>query len=890
MSFITGARLGAYEIVGRLGAGAMGEVFRARDARLGRDVAIKVLPLALGESAERRRRFEQESHAAGALNHPNIVAVYDTGEQDGVSYIVSELVEGDSLRDLIRRGPLPVRKAIDIAAQIADGLAAAHAAGIVHRDLKPENVMLHRDGRPKILDFGLARYQPVGVGARSLPGDGTLTMTNPGMIMGTPGYMSPEQVGGAPVDGRTDIFSLGIVLFEMLAGKLAFERATTVETMSAILREEPPELPATVPPALQSIVLHCLEKEPNRRYQSAQDLAFALRALSGSGIAPVPPVAALKARGPARNAALAVGAAVLAVLALYGMGGLLLEPRGANLSAYRFTPLASGSMAQGNPAWSPDGKNIAYVKSNPGALDSLMIRSMESMLPVTASRADVHGVPFWSPDGARLFYVTPEGIFSVSRAGGGQQRILKGDFAAAALSPDGHTLVTWLIGAGHMAAKLWISSPPGAAPREYQPVVWKQEGTAQPVYLRFASNGRQLALSLTGTNGPEIWLLPFPDGAKAQGKPHRIFSSDFQGFAPSVSWMPGNRNLVLSFSQGAYKMSQLWMGDTQAGSLAPITSGESEMRVADVSPDGTKIAYENVMGNSDIVQLAVDGEMMRPLLATGRDESAAAWSPVAPQFAYVTSRNGRPEIWIQSTQEGWERPVLTGHDFQDDTVALYSLAFSPDGERLAYMRSGKKSLGKIWISPAAGGDPVQLSGDDEFAFGPTWSPDGNLIAYSSSKSGLVKVAVGGGQAPVTIRDKACHFTPAWSPDGRWIACPDDKQLNLVSPDGKTARVLGSRPAMVAWSRDSKLLFTLGQDENQKWLFTSIDIASGAEKRLAMLGAEENFWASFGNASMISVSPDGKNVAATNSPFKSDVWVLEGFPQPRGWLRRLLWWR
>ncbi|MBV8732282.1 MAG: protein kinase, partial [Acidobacteriia bacterium] len=828
MSLATGSRLAAYEVLGRLGAGAMGEVFRARDSRLGRDVAIKILPPGLADSAERRRRFEQESRAAGALNHPNIVAVYDTGQQDGVAYIVSELVEGESLRELIRRGSLPVRKAIEIAAQVAEGLAAAHSAGIVHRDLKPENIMLNREGRAKILDFGLARYQPSAAAA----GDGTLTMTNPGMIMGTPGYMSPEQVAGAPADGRTDLFSLGIILYEMLAGKLAFERATTIETMNAILREDPPELPPAVPSALASIVLHCLEKEPSRRYQSAQDLAFALRALSGSGIVSAPALPAVRRR----RALWPIALAVLAALAAYSVAGLLARPQGANLADYRYTPLASGATAQGSPAWSPDGKSIAYVKSNPGADDSLMIRSMDSMLPVTAARADIGGLPFWSPDGSRIFFLAAgQGVYAVSRAGGGQQQILKGNFAAAAISPDGRALATWLISDGQdrPTAKLWISSPPGTVPRQYEPVVWRQAGSATPIYLRFSPDGRQLAASITGTHGGEVWLLPFPDGSAAHGKPRQVFSTSFQGFAPWISWMLDNRNLVLSFSLGAFKMSQLWMGNTESGSVTPITSGESELTAAAVSPDGNKIAYENITSNADIVQIPIGGGMMPPLLATGRNESAAAWSPVvrngAPQFAYVTSRNGRPEIWVQSTQEGWERPVLTERDFPDDTIALYSLAFSPDGERLAYMRSSNKSLATIWISPAGGGPPIPVSGNDEFAMGPTWSPDGNWIAYSSSKLGLVKLLVGSGQPLVRIHDNACQRTAQWSPDGRWIACPQKGHISLISPDGKMFRMVGGRQAMVTWSRDSKTLYTLGQDEKQKWLFTSIDVAIGVEK-------------------------------------------------------------
>jgi eukaryotic-like serine/threonine-protein kinase len=400
-------------------------------------------------------------------------------------------------------------------------------------------------------------------------------------------------------------------------------------------------------------------------------------------------------------------------------------------------------------------------------------------------------------------------------------------------------------------------------------------------------------VSIAGNNGAEIWMLPFPGGAKARGKPHRVLPSSLSSYAPAISWMPDNRHMVLSFAAPS-RASQLWMSDTAGGSVVPITSGESPVSHPAVSPDGMKIACEHIMGNSDIVQLPVDGGMMRPLLATGSDESAAVWSRqarnAAPQFAYVTSRNGRPEIWLRSAQEGWERPVVTQQDFQDDNAGFFSLALSPDGERLAYMRTSNKRLATIWISPAGGGQPLQLSSNDEFAFGPTWSPDGDWIAYSSSKRGLVKLAAGSGQAPTQIRPTACMYAAQSSPDGQWIACPDRGHTSLISPDGKTSRTVGSRSAMVTWSRDSKTLYTLGQDDKQKWLLTSIPVSSGTEKTIAEMGPENSFWADFNNSSMISLSPDEKSIAATNTQSKSDVWLLEGFPQPGSWLRRLFWLR
>jgi serine/threonine protein kinase len=278
--------IGQYSVISKIGEGGMGEVYRARDTKLGRDVAIKVLPAAYSADAERLRRFEQEAQAAGALNHPNILVIFHIGTHEGAPYIVSELLEGETLRERMAGAALPQRKAIDYALQIAHGLAAAHAKGIVHRDLKPENLFVTNDGRVKILDFGLAKLTGTGDGTQSQTEVPTRRVdTDPGMVMGTMGYMSPEQLKGQRADHRSDIFSFGAILYEMLSGKRAFRGDSMAETMSAILREDPPDLSETnktVSPALERLVGHCLEKNPEERFHSARDLAFAIEALSGA--------------------------------------------------------------------------------------------------------------------------------------------------------------------------------------------------------------------------------------------------------------------------------------------------------------------------------------------------------------------------------------------------------------------------------------------------------------------------------------------------------------------------------------------------------------------------------------------------------------------------------
>ena len=294
-----GSRLGPYEIVSPLGAGGMGEVYRARDARLQREVAIKVLPAGFAHDPTRRARFERETQAVAALSHTNILAIFDTGIHDDQLFAVTELLDGETLRDRLAGGALPVKAAIDIATQIARGLAAAHEKGIVHRDLKPENVFLVRSGQAKILDFGLATT-PAG---SSHATQTSAAMTEPGMVMGTVGYMSPEQVRGQTVDARTDLFALGAVLYEMLSGTRAFRGDTPADVASAVLRDELPDLATPrgdLPPALDRIVRHCLERDPGERFQSARDIVFALGTLSGSGPAPTMPASLAT---PARRSA-----------------------------------------------------------------------------------------------------------------------------------------------------------------------------------------------------------------------------------------------------------------------------------------------------------------------------------------------------------------------------------------------------------------------------------------------------------------------------------------------------------------------------------------------------------------------------------------------------------
>jgi serine/threonine protein kinase len=358
-----GQRLGSYEIIDKLGEGGMGEVWRGRDERLNRSVAVKILPADIAGDPSRRSRFEQEARALGALSHPNIVAVYDVGQDSGRSYIVSELVDGESLRAVIDRGPLPVRRVVDYAVQMADALAAAHELGIVHLDFKPENVMLTRAGRVKVLDFGLAKQSAAPTGDKTA----TIALTEPGVVMGTVGYMSPEQIRGEAVDARTDIFGFGCVLYEMITGRRVFRAGSSVDTMHSILHEDPPEFEAgaSLPPALGAIARRCIEKRPDQRFQSAADFAFALRGIGGSGPSADHPQIA----GPSISRRMWPALIAASAGALLFAAGYFSRLWTSHASRPQFQRITFRKGFINNARFTADGRNIIYL-AVPGSPDS----------------------------------------------------------------------------------------------------------------------------------------------------------------------------------------------------------------------------------------------------------------------------------------------------------------------------------------------------------------------------------------------------------------------------------------------------------------------------------------------------------------------------------------
>jgi len=881
-------RLGPYEIVGLLGSGGMGEVYRAHDPRLGRDVAIKVLPAAVRADPERLRRFEQEARAAGALNHPNVLAVLDVGTHDGFPYVVSELLEGETLRQRLRVGVTPT-KATEYAVQIALGLAAAHEKGITHRDLKPENLFLTRDGRVKILDFGLAKLSEPAVGDGGASEAQTLSHdTEPGAILGSVGYMSPEQVRGMPADHRSDVFSLGAVLYEMLAKRRAFAGESSPEVLTAILREDPPELSSSehnLSPALGRIVRRCLEKRPEDRFHSAHDLALALEALSTSSEGLRGDVVSPGSSRRASSRLWMVAAATLAALLGLWAGWRYLRPPGVDLSRYRFTPLATDAEMEEEGAWSPDGRSIAYARVWHGQ-EQIFVRSLDADAPVRlTSGSSGAEAPFWSPDSNRVFFLSEGKVWSVGRAGGEPELVQKEQVEAAAVSPDGRTLATWRMttDGATTTGSVWLASPPTAPPRKYMLSPFEVKGAWFPQYLRFSPDGTQILASFESGQAPRVWLLPFPDGAAGGAEPHAIFTtnSPWRG-APSFSWMPDSRHVVTAFGERAGSPSRLWMADTRSESFVPLTAGVTDESQPDVSADGSKIVFTSGGVDHDLVEVPLDGAPPRELLATSRNESCGAWFPGATRFVYVTDRGGQEEIRIRSTADDGDRAVVGPRDFPNETTRLLRApVVSPDGGHLAYDRMAKTGELAIWLSPVTGGVPARLTQAAVEHFSPAWSPDGKWLAFLVVDGGAQKLArsgVGSSEPPQTLVNTDVESViPAWSPGGEWIAYASSGGVKLVDRDGKARRLLAKvHGRALVWSRDGASIYTVALQDDGGSQLLSVDVRTGQTKAIGRYPADARFGTPTFPGLRFTLSPDGRSFLATIRRFRMDLWLLEGF--------------
>jgi hypothetical protein len=811
MTLPAGTPFGPYEILAPIGAGGMGEVYRARDPRLGRDVAIKVLPAAFASDPDRRVRFEREARAVAALSHPNILVVHDVGVHEGHAYLVTEVLDGETLRARLEGGALPVRKAIDVAVQIARGLTAAHDKAIAHRDLKPENVFLLKDGQVKILDFGLARHAPMDTGATQT----VAAMTDPGTVLGTAGYMAPEQVRGQAVDGRADLFALGAVLYEMLSGTRAFQRDTAADTLTAILKEDPPELAGTrtdFSPALDRIARHCLEKNVAERFQTARDVAFALEALSGSGSGSATSGAAVVPPAKSRRSVAFAVAAATTVLAVAGVSfwlGRRTLPAASGTSV-RFETKTFDQQVTFNARFAPDGQTIVYSAALEGNKPQLFVIRPGSQLPQPLGRPRTHLLSVSSKGelavltdvtfiGFRLFDGTLARMTMDGEPRPWMEHVREADW-----SPDGSTLA--LIRA--LSGKDQLEYPIGKALYE------------TPGYLsdpRVSPDGRFVAFMEHPYRFDDRGFVKMVDTAGHVTTLAGEYESE-----EGVAWSADGTTVFFS--------AQSLASGSEYQPHAATTSGRPIVREA-LSSIGTVLMQDVARdGRWLVVRLDVH-QSIRALLPGEVDEREFSWldNPAIP----FLSADGRMLLFTDGSHSAG--PTYA--------VAMRKTDGSPavrlgEGAAMGPSPDGKWALG--WIAtppqlilyPIGPGDVVKLDrGPLERYASAGWFPDGKRIVACGNESShaprcYAQDIAGGPPKPVTSDGPIRALV---APDNRTLAVGfSDGSARILPADGGPLRSvpnLVTTDRVVAWSHDGTALFFV-QNSDVPAKLERVDVATG----------------------------------------------------------------
>jgi len=777
-----GQEIGAYKILALLGRGGMGVVYRARDERLRREVAIKVLPASLAHDADRLRRFEQEAHATSALNHPNILTIYDIGAQDGAPFIVAELLEGAELRAQLESGALPVRRALEYSQQITAGLSAAHEKGIVHRDLKPENLFVTKDGRVKILDFGLAKLRPPQPGVVDTSAPTQKRLTHPGVVMGTVGYMSPEQVRGQETDHRSDIFAFGVILYEMLSGERPFRGASTIEMMNAILKEEPPELGETnakISPQLEKIVRRCLEKKPERRFQSANDLGFALEALTmpatGSGSSPADRTPAYPG-GDWRGRIWMIAACVLglALLAL-GVAYFNRPSTDARVVWLAFAPPPSLAFDNGLDDFvivSPDGQKLAFTGRSADGKRQLWVRPLGATEAQALPDTEDAQSPFWSPDSRSLGFGARGKLKRIDLAGGRPQTLcdtteLRGG--------------TWnragVILFGNLGGRLFQVPATGGGEAKQVTSPGRAQGEGGHVYPCFLPDGRHFLYRVIGPNtsqrvfvgsldskqakqvltdaapavyAPPGWLLFARDGALL-AQAFDAAQLELKGEAFFLT-QPTNTAIVFGVPFSVSENGLLvWQGDRQrdyqlvwfdrAGNQAGTVGAPMKVDrgfAPRLAPDGKRVVirrHDQQHQNSDAWAIDLERNLPTRLTSNPSAEDYPIWSPDGSQIVFLTFLGDTPGLYQKAASGlGAEKLLLNGVGAPTD--------WSLDGRFIFYTALRDKSRGNIWVLPLADpAKPYPLLNTAFEALQAQLSPDGRWLAYVSDESGSYEIYV-----------------------------------------------------------------------------------------------------------------------------------------------------
>jgi len=797
----SGTRLGAYEIIVAIGSGGMGEVYRATDPRLGRDVAIKVLPASLSNDPDRLRRFEQEARAAAALNHPNVLAVYDVGTHEASPYIVSELLTGATVRDRLNAGPLPVHKAIDTAVQVTRGLAAAHEKGIVHRDLKPENVFVTESGLVKILDFGLAKLTRPDP---ALSAESVVTRepdTRPGIVMGTVGYMSPEQVRGLQADHRTDIFAFGALLYELLAGRRAFDGNTNADVMTAILKEDAPDLRAAqrqIPPALVRIVDRCLEKSPAARFQSAGDLGFALEGLTGhTGAVDAVPGPAPHSRARLAWTVAGVLAVALAGALAWGAVASFKRPPVETATAFSLNMpagwtlmLTDGVTSSAPLAVSPDERQIAFVAQSGDGKSAIWLRTRDILAPRMLPGTEGASSPFWSPDGRHLaFFIGPQ-LKRVDISTGLSTVICEVTYPAIGGTWNAAGTILFAEGgpAASRAAGLWKVQAAGGPPVSATQRGDKETNHVNPLFL---PDGRHfLFRALTGpvVRGP-IYLASV-DGKNATrlldvdssnvvySKGHLLFLRGSTLVAQSFD----ESRLTLSGEPFAVAESIQAVGAVPSGVFSASPTGLLAYQTGSLSLGSSLVWFDRTgkrlgtMGHAGAyadVQLSPDGTQA----AVSSPDALSGRSPRPSAESAAATADRTFDIWFFDVASGLPRRLT--FDAADDLAALWS----PNGKEVVF-NSRRRGYLDLYRKAADGsGAETELLVDQTDKTPISWSPDGTALLYlvgampARGRRGGVggKMAIWvlpmteGGKPFTFIANLSSAHLARFSPDGRWVA-------------------------------------------------------------------------------------------------------------------------